>query len=325
MMMNVRGSGFAAFLAVGLLAPVIFQAVFPGGYVQLWLQFPGSLAFLGPSMLVLLAAVVKTILYLYKHFADPLSDGVQRASRIIFGIHMFIAIPILLVILGAVFARVSPTEVAGIRTFFAFLTSELMIFPIIAAFYLTDILKTQREGLGVPLLVSFLAYVVMMLLTVSHLVQLDPRVLEINQLSPWEQAGARIYFLLIFTVAYITNPILWQTASLGGSVDRLPPPEWVAAPYVIAVALVLYYFSTRSSKQRLVELGSVGQDLTLPIDRFRIASSIAIATAIAAAIFFAGNALLPHNVTAFALQLTVVLGAVLAFTFRSLMRGSIQR
>jgi hypothetical protein len=308
--------------AIGLVLPTLYLAVVPGIYLQLWNEFPSAFLAGGASAIVMLAAIVKTALYVYKHLAgDPQSERVERASKAFFTIHMGVAIPILLLILSALIGRVSPTEVSGIRVFFAFLASEFMIFPIIGGLYLHDVLRTRREGLMVPLLVSFLSYVVVMLVTVARIVDVDPIVLNAQEYTPWEEAGARAYFLLIFMVAFATNPAFWRSASLY-SIDMAPPPVWIGGIYVVAISVFLYYYSRKEPLQGAPNYPPGSPQIRLPLDPFHVATSICIATLAALAMTWTAGFLLPDNVTAQALQVLAILFVVLVFTLRNITRES---
>lgn len=321
--MQFRFDPLVAVFTAGLFLPAVYLALIPGEYLDLWRQFPASIAIGGPSAVVMFAALLKTLLYVYKHFAgDPQGERAQRASKVIFTIHMGIAVPILLLILSAVLGRISPTAVSGIRVFFAFLISEFMIFPIIGALYLQDVLRTQREGLAVPLLLSFLSYIVIMFITVSSFVGVDRTVLDVSRLTAWEQAGSRIYFLLIFLVIFVSTPSFWQSLSLY-SIDIAPPPVWISGMYVVAVSLFLYYFGHRAPIQAANYPVTV-REVDLPVDWFRLATSICITSVAALALTVGAGLVLPDNVTGQALLLLAVLTVVLVFTLRNLTKGVAQ-
>jgi len=293
----------------GLILPAAYIAFWPGVYFAIWYRIVASIIEGGATLIIFFAGLVSVITYLSKLFSSGKSiEHLQAISNVNLSIHMGVAVTVSLMTISAVLSGVPSTELA-FRAFSAFLITEFILFPLIDLLHLQDIIRHRDGGLATILLLSTSLYVCIALLTTSNLFELDPATVNIQKMTVLETAGARLFLLLIFIVAFICKPLFWESTSFY-SFDIAPPPIWVSGLYALTLALFLYYQAHRTSGAGS-KLGSTNPYLSIPVDIVRTAITILIATALAFLVVSGADLLIPHNVAGKALQLLVLLVSLL--------------
>lgn len=310
----------------GFFLPVAYVVIMPGTYLAVWYRIISSSRTAGITLLIFVAGLLKTLLYLAKHLGYQVAvaaegTNLQRPKTIgygIFQIHMTVAIVVLLTIILAFLSRVLSTELS-FRVFFAFLITEFVMFPVIGLISLQDRIRHRKDDFTTIFLLSAAIYLCIVFITTSDVVQVEASVVNIRTLTALETAGAKLYFLLLFVVSFVSTPAFWRSASLY-SFDIAPPPIWVGGLYVVMSALFLYY--TAPAKRKSSDPSTLG--ILAPVDIIRPAITILVATVLSFLLISTADLLVPHNFAGRIFQLSLVLAVLLLVYFMNVQRVQTQ-
>ncbi len=294
----------------GLILPSAYVALSQGVYFALGYRVIVSLSSGGASTIIFFAGVAKALLYsvqLLTREKNPKRS--EMFSSAFFTIHMGVAILVAALFISALFTRFVPLEYA-LKASFTVLITEATLFPCMALLHLQDVFRHRRDDLVTVLLLSVTIYLCVAFLATSNLLETRHAFANVPGLTPLEDAGLRLDYLLFSVAAFVATPLFWHSASLY-SFDIAPPPDWVNGLYVLTLALLLYFQAHSTSGSKPVR-DSIDGGEPISVDKVRIASTTLMASVLTFLIVLGADSLLPHDVTGKAFQLFVFLIPLLA-------------
>ena len=302
-------------IAVGLSLPAVYAALVPNTYVQIWLQILATFT-PGIGALILMLGLVKGGLLLAgtSKKIDNWSNG--RAVQYGIAIHVGVGVIVLFSIL---FSKVqaSSTNLSSMEVTYAFIATEMLIFPLIGIAYLVRSLRNNEGNYGTIFLLSAVIYLDVVLVIVSDMLMTSQSVLNFGRTSALEVEGAKISFLLGAFASFATSPFFWNSLSFY-SIDVLQIPNWVGGVYALTAAFYIYREATRRDPLS-VKASMAPEEFNL-INPIMLACNLFLATVLGLAAVSAVHLILPLNILGNSIQLMIGL-ACLAFVTYFASRG----
>jgi len=163
-------------------------------YLQIWLQILATFT-PGIGSLILMLGLVKASLLLAgtSKRVDNWSNG--RVAQYGIAIHMGVGVIVLFSILLSR-VQVSSNHISPMEVTYAFIATEMLIFPAIGIVYLARALQNNEGNYASIFLLSAITYLDTVLVIISDMLMTNQSVLNIGRTNALEIEGAKISFLL---------------------------------------------------------------------------------------------------------------------------------
>lgn len=286
--------------ALGLSLPAVYAMLVPNAYLQIWLQILVTFS-PGIGSLILILGLVKAGLLLAgtSKRVDNWSNG--RAVQYGIGIHVGVGVIVLFSILFSKF-QASSNNLSPMEVTYAFIATEMLIFPMIGIAYLARSLQNNEGNIATIFLLSAVIYLDMVLVTVSDILMTNQSILNFGRTSALELEGARISFLLGAFASFAASPAFWNSHSFY-SVDALQIPNWVGGVYALTIAFYLYRI-TKTGNLLSVKARKAHEELK-SINPIVLACNLLIAAVLGLATVSLAHLILPLNIVGDSIQLLI--------------------
>ena len=274
-------------------------------YLQIWLQILATFT-PGIGSLILMLGLVKASLLLAgtSKRVDNWSNG--RVAQYGIAIHMGVGVIVLFSILLSR-VQVSSNHISPMEVTYAFIATEMLIFPAIGIVYLARALQNNEGNYASIFLLSAITYLDTVLVIISDMLMTNQSVLNIGRTNALEIEGAKISFLLGAFAAYVATPAFWNSHSFY-SLDALQIPTWVGGVYALTMALYIYREGKRSDLLSIkTRLAPEGLKLTNPI---MLACNLLLATVLGLATVSVARLILPLNIIGNSIELLISLACL---------------
>jgi hypothetical protein len=296
-------------IAVGLSLPALYAMLVSNAYLQIWLQILVTFT-PGIGSLIFILGLVKASLLLAgsSKKVDNWSNGrvVQYGIAIHVGVGVIVLFSVLLSKLQASSNNMSPMEVT-----YAFIATEMLIFPVIGIVYLARSLQNSEGSYATIFLLSAVIYLDIILVIVSDILITNQSVLNFGR-SALEIEGAKISFLLGAFASFATSPDFWNSHSFY-SLDVLQIPNWVGGVYALTMAFYVYREERRSDLLSIkASVAHEGVKLTNPI---MLACNLLLATVLGLAVVSVAHLILPLSIVGNSIQLLIGLACLASVAY----------
>lgn len=295
-------------IATGLSIPALFVAFVPPSYLLLWLHVLFTFS-PGIGSVIFMLGLTKASLLLggLSKKIDSWSNG--RTVQYGIGIHVVVGIIVLISILSSKLQ--SSTNNLPMEVTYAFIATEMLIFPVIGLAYLARSVQSNDGNYATVFLLSAVIYLDIVLVIVSDIL-MNNQTVTLSRVSALEMEGAKISLLLGAFASFTVSPTFWDSHSFY-SINIIQIPNWVGAVYAMSMATYLYR-TTKTTKlsntQSLVRL-SANQKMQ-PVT---FACNLLAAALLGLLGVTFAHLILPLNVIGDSIQLLLGLG-LLAFIVR---------